>query len=104
MYQPAIHPVTQPAKRFVGYVGTCSRFYMSAVLMCCMLWVLMQTSFEDKETGQVLSAVDCYFQCQVRTQPAAGLHHVGCTHVHTGRSMCVPEQAAAAFAVEKGGS
>lgn len=27
--------------------------------------VLLQTSFEDKETGQVLSAVDCYFQCQV---------------------------------------
>lgn len=27
---------------------------------------LLQTSFEDKETGQILSAVDCYFQCQVR--------------------------------------
>lgn len=37
----------------------------AAVLTRCML-LHMQTSFEDKDTGQVLSAVDCYFQCQVR--------------------------------------
>lgn len=43
----------------------------AAVLTCCMTPLHVQTSFEDKETGQVLSAVDCYFQCQVRTQPAA---------------------------------
>lgn len=37
---------------------------VSAYLSCHCL----QTSFEDKDTGQVLSAVDCYFQCQVTTQ------------------------------------
>lgn len=28
----------------------------------------LQTSFEDKDSGQVMSAVDCYFQCQVKVK------------------------------------
>jgi hypothetical protein len=30
----------------------------------------LQTSFEDKDTGQMMSAVDCYFQCQVGSTAA----------------------------------
>ena len=29
----------------------------------------VQTSIEDKESGHLLSAVNCFFMCQVLTQP-----------------------------------
>ena len=31
----------------------------------CSSGCLLQTSLDDKESGQVLSAVSCYFMCQV---------------------------------------
>jgi hypothetical protein len=55
------------------------------VACCCV-----QTSFEDKETGQVLSAVDCYFQCQVGSSSST---HQGRKHAWRGfRSLLWQQQ------------
>ena len=42
-----------------------SSLYLPFTVVCCLLPLCAQTSFEDKDTGQIISAVDCYFQCQV---------------------------------------
>jgi hypothetical protein len=61
--------------RITADPAACSCDATPAVLSSCnvVILCLLQTLFEDKDTGQMMSAVDCYFQCQVRSSSSSPL-------------------------------